>query len=652
MKCHLGKDRVRSIFKIFAELIIIRNFALCMKNLFTFLVICLTLIPNILFAGNFTRGNENACKFGVHEITLTGDGSVSNPFDTPCELTFTPPSGSSNSIVVNAFYDGANTWRARCYVNEVGEWSWVSSASNDYGLDDKGGSFIALDSNLKGKLKTHPQDNKALATDDGKWFLNIGDTPYYLFHDIQSKWQEFIRDSWNKGITLLRASMVGSLRDWDRLFDNGNHDKLDIGNFQTNDERLIWMLDNYSDMFVEFILFGETNTGYAGDETLWYNMTGVQHRRILKYIVARYAAFPEIIWEVVNDYKYDSSHPNNVAMANEVGNYLMDNDPWNHIITTGGIRGNDFYFSNAVWAGLVHLETLDALSADQVHDYENYPLHVFNAEDRYETYKEPDYPKIYFRRLIWSWTLSGGSACYGGDWDAIVPYSQSSFEGLDNIIHVKNFFIDTGIELAGYISDDNCVTSGARGNNRPKVMRNQSKSSYVIYHPNASIDGQAANISSSTASLTINDLSIGEYTALWMRADDAVKQRTVFDHIGGDKLLTSPWPGIDVVLSLQINPAVDVELSPVLSKSDTVSLSVYPNPFDIYTTIYTQFSENTEVRLDIFNIHGKHIEKLVDGKFSSGNHQFIWNAEDHPSGIYFIKLVSGSKVFSRGLILM
>ena len=253
-------------------------------------------------------------------------------------------------------------------------------------------------------------------------------------------------------------------------------------------------------MYVEFILFGECNTGWTGDETLWYNLSGEQHRRIMKYIMARYAAFPEIIREVVNDYKYSSSHPHNVEMANEVGNYFMNNDPWNHLITTGGIRGDDFYFTNSDWATLFHLETLDALPADQVNDYRDFPVHVFNAEDRYETYKEPDHPKIYFRRLIWSWTLSGGSACYGGDWDDIVPYSQSSFEGLDNIIYVKDFFHHNGIELSGYIPDDNCVNSSARGVNRPKVMRTQTKSSYVIYHPNACIDGQGADISSVTAS--------------------------------------------------------------------------------------------------------------------------------------------------------
>lgn len=619
-----------------------------MKNLL--LLFCLGIVSNGIYALNFTRGTETAQKFGVHEISLTGDGSVPNPFDIPCKVTFTPPSGSP--ITVDAFYDGGNTWHARCYVNEIGDWSWVSVSSRDYGLDNNKGSFSALTSDLKGKLKKHPADHKALATDDGKWFLIIGDTPYYIFHDTYSKWQEFIRDSWDKGISLIRASMLGALREWDRFFDSGNLDKLNINNFQTNDTRLIWMLNNYPDMYVEFILFGECNTGWTGDETLWYNLSASQHTRILKYLLARYAAFPEIIWEVVNDYGYSSLHPHNVEMANEVGRYLMINDPWKHLITTGGIRGDDFFFANSDWASLIHLETLDALPADQVNDYTDFPVHVFDAEDRYETYKEPDFPGIYFRRLIWAWTLSGGSACYGGDWDDIVPYSQSSFEGLDNIIHVKDFFHDNSVELSGYIPDDNCVSSSARGANRPKVMRTQTKSNYVIYHPNASVDGQGANISSRTASLTMNDMPAGTYTLLWIRSDNGVKLKTDFNHDGGDRFLASPWPGIDVVLYLQAESSLGVKPIPSVSSiNENDIIQVQPNPFLSSTSIWVWFPEIMQVYVDIVDMQGRFVERL-DGNFNGGTHQFTWKAENQPGGIYCIKVRTGNKVYSRKICLL
>ena len=616
-----------------------------------FLLICLSFISYEVFSVNFTRGAETAQKFGVHEITLTGDGTVPNPFDTPCEVTFTPPSGSSGSVTVDAFYDGDNSWHARCYVTETGNWSWRSTSSIDAGLDNKAGAFSAVDSELRGKLKRHPENAKALATDNGKWFLNIGDTPYLLFHEDHDKWKEFIRDDWNLGISLVRAQMIGG--GGDRFFENADHNKLNTSNFQTDDSRLIWMLDHYPGMYIEFIVFGGCNTGYMGDETWWHGLTGEQRNRILKYVVARYAAFPEIIWEIVNDYKYSSLHPNNVAMANEAGGYFKDNDPWHHLITTGGVRGDDFYFRYNGWASFFHLETLDALPADQAKEYRRYSVHVFDGEDRYERYKQPDHPKIYFRRLIWAWTLSGGSACYAGYHDKIIPYSQTPFEGLNNIIHVKNFFEDNKIDLSGYISDDYCVSSGATGTKRPKVMRTQSKSAYVIYHPNAGMDSQGANISFDTASLTINDLSAGAYTVLWMRANNGLTQEMYFNHNGGDKFLISPWPGIDVVIYLRADPVVGMKaLAGNLPDYDDDILSVKPDPFGTSVAIVIRLPEDVPVCMDIFNIQGKHVERLAHGKINRGEHQFTWNAKNSPDGMYFVKLISGNRAYSRKISLV
>lgn len=55
-------------------------------------------------AANFSNG-ATAAKYGVHEVTLTGDGGVANPFDTLVTVTFTPPSGLDKVHTVPAFHD-------------------------------------------------------------------------------------------------------------------------------------------------------------------------------------------------------------------------------------------------------------------------------------------------------------------------------------------------------------------------------------------------------------------------------------------------------------------------------------------------------------------------------------------------------------------
>ena len=228
------------------------------NDLRALLVFCLVLLTGAVNGANFTGGTETAQRFGVHEITLTGKGTVSNPFDTPCEVVFTAPSGAE--YTVNAFYDGENIWRARCYVTGTGTWSWRSVSAADSALDGKSGSFTAVDSGLRGKLEKDPDNPKALVTDDGNWFLNIGDTPYFLFNGEKERWQDYIREVWEKGITLVRALMRGS-GEWDRLFEEGTYDKFNLSDLQTNDTRMIWMLDHYPEMYVEFIILGDCNTG-------------------------------------------------------------------------------------------------------------------------------------------------------------------------------------------------------------------------------------------------------------------------------------------------------------------------------------------------------------------------------------------------------
>lgn len=135
--------------------------------------------------GNFTSATQPAAKFGVHEIVLTGDGQVANPFDTVATVQFTPPSGAANVKTVWAFFDGENTWRARVYLGETGEWSWTSTCKTDEKLHGQSGTFQCEPSNLRGRLLAHPKNPRQWMTEDGRWFLNLNDTAYFLLcaHD-------------------------------------------------------------------------------------------------------------------------------------------------------------------------------------------------------------------------------------------------------------------------------------------------------------------------------------------------------------------------------------------------------------------------------------------------------------------------------------
>jgi hypothetical protein len=81
-------------------------------------------------------------------------------------------------------------------------------------------------------------------------------------------------------------------------------------------------------------------------------------------------------------------------------------------------------------------------------------------------------------------------------------------------------------------------------------------------------------------------------------------------------------------------------------------LSNYPNPFNPTTTIQFSVSTMTIASLGIYDISGRLVETLVRGDFEAGEHEVIWNAVNHSSGIYFVKLTSGKNRSVQKLVLL
>ncbi|HEX9971569.1 MAG TPA: T9SS type A sorting domain-containing protein, partial [bacterium] len=69
----------------------------------------------------------------------------------------------------------------------------------------------------------------------------------------------------------------------------------------------------------------------------------------------------------------------------------------------------------------------------------------------------------------------------------------------------------------------------------------------------------------------------------------------------------------------------------------------YPNPFNPNTTIAFSLSEETDIKLEIFNILGKQVAILFAGKLSAGQHKLNWQATDLPSGLYYAALKTESE---------
>jgi hypothetical protein len=78
----------------------------------------------------------------------------------------------------------------------------------------------------------------------------------------------------------------------------------------------------------------------------------------------------------------------------------------------------------------------------------------------------------------------------------------------------------------------------------------------------------------------------------------------------------------------------------------------YPNPFNPITTIGYDVYENSDVKLDIYNISGQKVETLVDSYHQAGAYSVKWNAGNYSSGIYIYRLEYGEKHISRKMLLL
>ena len=66
------------------------------------------------------------------------------------------------------------------------------------------------------------------------------------------------------------------------------------------------------------------------------------------------------------------------------------------------------------------------------------------------------------------------------------------------------------------------------------------------------------------------------------------------------------------------------------------SLSVYPNPFNSTATIRYALPRAARVQLDLYDITGRKVSRLLSGDLPAGSASLSWTADELPSGTYFL----------------
>ena len=78
----------------------------------------------------------------------------------------------------------------------------------------------------------------------------------------------------------------------------------------------------------------------------------------------------------------------------------------------------------------------------------------------------------------------------------------------------------------------------------------------------------------------------------------------------------------------------------------------YPNPFNPSTVIDYQLPMNSFVTLKVYDILGRQVATLVEGKQDAGYHHATFDAANLPSGVYFDRLEAGTYHETKKLLLL
>ncbi|MFZ4741584.1 MAG: T9SS type A sorting domain-containing protein, partial [Bacteroidales bacterium] len=77
---------------------------------------------------------------------------------------------------------------------------------------------------------------------------------------------------------------------------------------------------------------------------------------------------------------------------------------------------------------------------------------------------------------------------------------------------------------------------------------------------------------------------------------------------------------------------------------------IYPNPASAITCIPVETTKEIAATIELFDMIGKKVQTIYEGKIASGNKNFFINAADFSKGIYFVKLSTKEYSVSQKLM--
>jgi Protein of unknown function (DUF4038)/Domain of unknown function (DUF5060)/Putative collagen-binding domain of a collagenase len=468
----------------------------------------------------------NVPKWSVHEVTLTPSGNSTNWYidpDASVTATFTGPAGVTKRV--SGFWDGGNSFTIRFTPTVEGDWSYQTSSTNS-GLNGRAGKFTCIGplAGSHGFPRIDARYPNSFLWDDGTRYFMWGQTYYDVVISAlaNDNWKEGVDKSLAYGMNKVRLHVYAqALYKADVEF-NGypdvqpyvgastspDRDQLNIPYWRKLDEMVQYM--GSKGVVADLIITNPywSNRMFGTDE---------QNDRFVKYVVSRYAAYPNVIWCLANEWNaskaYGGSYPQTKDDFDRMGGIVSANDPWRaegellRPLSIHNISASiGFEFFDSAWPTYVanQYHNSRAVSTPNGDEWGNRMItynvklaysmgrHIPLANDEYGYIGQTHPPlavgvvmtRTMLRGAIWGIAVAGGYGSSGdirlhangkgnpeitGDWlDAPEEYGD--------VRRMVDFFTTKGIEYWKMSGQNELVVSGTR-----TYLLAEAGRQYIIY---------------------------------------------------------------------------------------------------------------------------------------------------------------------------
>jgi hypothetical protein len=152
----------------------------------------------------------------------------------------------------------------------------------------------------------------------------------------------------------------------------------------------------------------------------------------------------------------------------------------------------------------------------------------------------------------------------------------------------------------------------------------------------------AGTILSQGSSFAVSPVTTFNYSENLIIPSGAVRaELRVYDHL--DQY-------VGAVESVDVTGWTDVSMKPVKVPVGFTLGQNFPNPFNPVTTIEFQIDHGSWIEVNIYDIHGNKVETLISGHMNAGTYQTVWNAAEHATGVYIVRVASGQQMRSTKMV--